>query len=663
MAPGRLNCFQGHRPRPTAVVTVIQKYDQLGARCSDSAAVQLVLDNSQENNVCVIPNDSEIAGDHDVRTLLESTGCRICSGDYSGPEALYGYGYKKVVQAKDVLPRSSANESEQAPKTTLEMYHKLSKGLGKLEPLSLGEPFLLGNGSLVVDAYVVSPSLNKWEHTVRPLKSTPLGDYLGYLERKMEEHQSDYTFRIHEYHPIGFQHLLPRLKAGSVVMVDESMLPYKTNGIFPGSSSWGGTPRYSRVIHTGQLYSHFWKNVIEHPTPLTILLHCDWGNTIKLPDNMPHTVLRNAWDSSFGTATVVGDGSRTSESTRNKSTFMAPFGTQYKPAKDLAAKAVEAKPWKQRDLLFTFRGTLTDAKPTRTVLDQVVIETRSYLDLVAQRLLVGGALDFQHSDPRSYLDVLASSVFTLCPMGDLWESYRIYEAAELGSIPIVEDPAEFYSWAHPAQGVKDMGAPFIFVKDWTELPTVLNELAADPERITRLQKKLKSWLARFEKDTLDGLVHLWKNPRRFKKRAHRCSYLPWSPNEQQALDEAATRYFGPWGMDEPPLPKVRSKMNWMGVLPPREPSNAAACRDPQCAPPLWKSIECSQARLAGGDSNMGSIDLLPLHRPDPPLAGYYLYLGLCVLMVLVPLKIRCCWFQAEKRSVSKCGFLSTRLTR
>ena len=39
----------------------------------------------------------------------------------------------------------------------------------------------------------------------------------------------------------------------------------------------------------------------------------------------------------------------------------------------------------------------------------------------------------------SYLHILRSSDLTLCPVGMNSESYRIYEAMSLGSVPVIED--------------------------------------------------------------------------------------------------------------------------------------------------------------------------------------------------------------------------------
>lgn len=44
-----------------------------------------------------------------------------------------------------------------------------------------------------------------------------------------------------------------------------------------------------------------------------------------------------------------------------------------------------------------------------------------------------------HEGLQSYLQILKSSDLTLCPVGKNSESYRIYEAMSVGSVPVIED--------------------------------------------------------------------------------------------------------------------------------------------------------------------------------------------------------------------------------
>ncbi|KAG8439605.1 hypothetical protein GDO86_005694 [Hymenochirus boettgeri] len=79
-----------------------------------------------------------------------------------------------------------------------------------------------------------------------------------------------------------------------------------------------------------------------------------------------------------------------------------------------------------------------------------------------------------------YQNALLQSDLTLSPVGINTECYRIYEACSYGSVPVVEDimtPGNCgnFSKYHntPLKLLKSMGAPFIFIKSWTELSAIL----------------------------------------------------------------------------------------------------------------------------------------------------------------------------------------------
>ncbi|XP_026355903.1 ribitol-5-phosphate xylosyltransferase 1 isoform X2 [Ursus maritimus] len=94
---------------------------------------------------------------------------------------------------------------------------------------------------------------------------------------------------------------------------------------------------------------------------------------------------------------------------------------------------------------------------------------------------------------KNYQDALLQSDLTLCPVGVNTECYRIYEACSYGSIPVVEDIMTAGSCGNtsvyrnaPLQLLKSMGAPFIFIKNWNELPAVLER-----EKTLILQEKIQ----------------------------------------------------------------------------------------------------------------------------------------------------------------------------
>jgi len=83
-----------------------------------------------------------------------------------------------------------------------------------------------------------------------------------------------------------------------------------------------------------------------------------------------------------------------------------------------------------------------------------------------------------HVDADEYAHVLLSSAFTLSPSGHNPECFRIFEAIEAGSIPVVALDDEYDKHACPNALGKmiDTGAPFIILNTWTELPKRLDEL-------------------------------------------------------------------------------------------------------------------------------------------------------------------------------------------
>ncbi|XP_039919165.1 ribitol-5-phosphate xylosyltransferase 1 isoform X2 [Hirundo rustica] len=107
---------------------------------------------------------------------------------------------------------------------------------------------------------------------------------------------------------------------------------------------------------------------------------------------------------------------------------------------------------------------------------------------------------------KNYQDALLQSDLTLCPVGINTECYRIYEACSYGSLPVIEDVmtpgdcgnSSMYHSA-PLQLLKTMGAPFIFIKNWKELPAILEKekTMSLQEKIQR-RKRLLEWYQNFK---------------------------------------------------------------------------------------------------------------------------------------------------------------------
>lgn len=94
---------------------------------------------------------------------------------------------------------------------------------------------------------------------------------------------------------------------------------------------------------------------------------------------------------------------------------------------------------------------------------------------------------------EQFLQALSQSDLTLNPVGQNTECYRIYEAITYGSIPVVEDimtPGNCgkskISNVFPLRLLKEMDAPIIYIKDWSELTKVLEN-----EKKMRHSEKVK----------------------------------------------------------------------------------------------------------------------------------------------------------------------------
>jgi len=109
-------------------------------------------------------------------------------------------------------------------------------------------------------------------------------------------------------------------------------------------------------------------------------------------------------------------------------------------------------------------------------------------------------------DAEAYRSLLLNSVFTLSPIGNNVECFRIWEACEAGSIPVISTGA--WRWKHHPCGVGevsikpllDSGAPFLFVKSWEEAAAVIDRVANNPVWADQWQENIVRWYNTFLSD-------------------------------------------------------------------------------------------------------------------------------------------------------------------
>ncbi|KAJ8262366.1 hypothetical protein GJAV_G00165610 [Gymnothorax javanicus] len=113
-----------------------------------------------------------------------------------------------------------------------------------------------------------------------------------------------------------------------------------------------------------------------------------------------------------------------------------------------------------------------------------------------------------------YRAALAQSDLTLCPVGMNPESYRVYEACAYGSLPVVEDRGTEGGCVGGArvEGVpfrllKAFGAPFLFLRDWAELPALLErERRMTVEMKVERRRRLMEWYGNFRNSMKERFV-------------------------------------------------------------------------------------------------------------------------------------------------------------
>ncbi|MBN3319005.1 RXLT1 xylosyltransferase, partial [Atractosteus spatula] len=157
----------------------------------------------------------------------------------------------------------------------------------------------------------------------------------------------------------------------------------------------------------------------------------------------------------------------------------------------------------RRPYLCNFLGTLYKNSSRETLM---MILKRDHLDKECITAAREKWLPQETRDSSGkYQSALLQSDLTLCPVGVNTESYRIYEACSYGSVPVVEDimtpgscGKSLASHTAPLRLLKAMGAPFIFLRDWRELPAILERerKMTLPEKAERRQGLLE-WYSNF----------------------------------------------------------------------------------------------------------------------------------------------------------------------
>lgn len=178
-------------------------------------------------------------------------------------------------------------------------------------------------------------------------------------------------------------------------------------------------------------------------------------------------------------------------------------------------QSFELRPPAQRKFLFNFLGAMTSAsrKHLKKVVSQDSFKAMDFkfawhsVDTWTADIKKGG-----YMKPQEYRRILLSSQFTLCPAGHNPESFRIFEACEAGSIPVLtsdnwtsnkdeisaKTQATTTQRCHdPYRVLLDSGAPFVMLDDWNELPLMLEHARRNASYVFEKHLQVQEWYARY----------------------------------------------------------------------------------------------------------------------------------------------------------------------
>jgi len=196
--------------------------------------------------------------------------------------------------------------------------------------------------------------------------------------------------------------------------------------------------------------------------------------------------------------------------------------------------------------------------------------------------------------------------------GTYYPTYRIWEAIEAGSIPVIlEISGEYNNCVGPSLHLAQTVEVLITLRSWEELPAVLEQEMSDLSNIARRQRRLRKWLAAYKATTREqllitasamnasahGEIQHWR-PRT------ECGYDPLDPYSVGDQQQQLAHY---WRMPQP------SKI-WFSTMPPRPFLGPDGfCSDPTtedwtepclakgCSPPLVGSVWCRKVELPAPD--------------------------------------------------------------
>ncbi len=194
----------------------------------------------------------------------------------------------------------------------------------------------------------------------------------------------------------------------------------------------------------------------------------------------------------------------------------------------------------------------------------------------------------------------AASLFSLAPAGDTWSSGRVLEGMLRGSVPIV-DQTYMTDGGLSAKGCADpaaawRGAPFVFVQDWAELPSQLEDFLKRDNDYIGAVRSYRETLEDHLRETLIDASLQQKNA----SSTTSCHAEEWAHGEMDTLVDAAAAYYSKdwWATEDSPgyfaagcghAYRTNFDLQGKSIVPVQRKMH---CYAADCAFPLVKAFAC-----------------------------------------------------------------------
>jgi hypothetical protein len=137
----------------------------------------------------------------------------------------------------------------------------------------------------------------------------------------------------------------------------------------------------------------------------------------------------------------------------------------------------------ERTLSWSFAGSVD--KPTRIEM----LQTLSTIDPNSMKLLPTWKQP-QPEEADEYMKILGDSKFIPCPMGQNYETYRLYEALEAGCIPIcIGDENNRHECYNKLIG----DSAILISQDWTSVKSMIQQICNNPDALNQIQDNLTNY--------------------------------------------------------------------------------------------------------------------------------------------------------------------------